>query len=122
MRSEPLGSTDQPSQGDSVTRLPPLLGHASTDPEVLKETEGTQLSGQMELLKSPILGTWKPACSLPLIGLLSRFFVSLWEMITGSRVPANHCHQPRAPGRPGRYRWSVWTAVQGGRGGSPATS
>lgn len=43
MRSDPLGS-------GSVTRLPALLGPCYTDPEVLKETEGTQLAGQMELL------------------------------------------------------------------------
>lgn len=28
-----------------------LLGPCYTDPEVLKETEGTQLAGQMELLE-----------------------------------------------------------------------
>lgn len=98
MRSDPLGS-------GSVTRLPALLGPCYTDPEVLKETEGTQLAGQMELLEvSP--------SDRPVI----KVFVSLWEMITGPRVPANHCHQPQAPGRLGRHRWSVWTAVQGREG------
>lgn len=49
----------------SVTRL--LLGLYYTVPKVLKENEGTQLSGQMEWLK---LGSSGPG-NHPLIGLIS---------------------------------------------------
>lgn len=49
----------------SVTRL--LLGLYFTVPKVLKESEGTQLSGQMEWLK---LGSSGPG-NHPLIGLIS---------------------------------------------------
>lgn len=59
MLRDPLASTAQPlSSGSpdcsSVTRL--LLGPCYTDPEILKEAEGTQLSGQTELLKLGSLG------------------------------------------------------------------
>lgn len=97
MLRDPLASTAQPlSSGSpdcsSVTRL--LLGPCYTDPEIL-DAEGTQLSGQTELLKLGSLGP-RNQPALPLLGLLLGFFfffLLLWEMITGPCFPANHCQQ-----------------------------
>lgn len=128
MLRDPLASTAQPlSSGSpdcsSVTRL--LLGPCYTDPEIL-DAEGTQLSGQTELLKLGSLGP-RNQPALPLLGLLLGFFF-FFPFALGNDHRALFPCQPLPPGlSPGTPRQTQMVSVKRlqsrkGMGGALATS